>query len=217
MSSKTSTSGCRSASSVAHVCAAQAISDADCSPPPTASSTPDASAEQIGHRLVATAVPELLVGGFDGVVVGDAGGHLHHLGDGPVRDALPVGQAAAREDRRALDAVDELAREARLADARRAEDRHEVHAVVPDDARERVVEQLDLLLAPDERHRDDEPAPDVLGDRDHAPCLDPVREAARLLRAERRRDDDPAREPLDGRAEHDLARLAQPAAGGRPR
>jgi hypothetical protein len=57
-----------------------------------------------------------------------------------------------------------------------------VHAVVPDDARESVVEQLDLLLAPDERHRDDEPAADVVGDRDDAPCLDAVGEAARLLR-----------------------------------
>ena len=46
MSSNTSTSGCRSASSVAHVCAAQAISDADRSPAPTASSTPDASASR---------------------------------------------------------------------------------------------------------------------------------------------------------------------------
>ena len=60
-----------------------------------------------------------------------------------------------------------------------------------------------------------EPAADVLGDRDDAPGLDPVGEAARLLRAERRRDDDAAGEPLDGRAEHDLARLRRLLQAGR--
>ena len=94
-----------------------------------------------------------------------------------------------------------------------AVDRHEMDAVVPHDARERVVEQLELLLAPDERHRDDEPAPDVVGDRDDAPRLDAVGEAPRLLGAERRRDHEPAGEPLDGRPEQDLAGLRPPAAG----
>ena len=163
--------------------------------------------QQIGHCLVATAVSELLVGGLDRVVVRDAGGHLHHLGNGPVRDALPVGKAAAGEDRRALDAVDELSRQSRLTDARGSEHRHEVDAVVPDDAREGVVEQLDLLLAPDERHGDDEPATDVLGDRDDTPGFDPTREASCLLGSERCRHDDSARELLDRRSEHDLARL----------
>ena len=168
---------------------------------------PGRERQQIGHSLVTTAVSELLVGGLDRVVVRDAGGHLHHLGNGPVRDALPVGKAAAGEDRRALDAVDELSRQSRLTDARGSEHRHEVDAVVPDDAREGVVEQLDLLLAPDERHGDDEPATDVLGDRDDTPGFDPTREASCLLGSERRRHDDPAGELLDRRSEHDLARL----------
>ena len=76
-------------------------------------------------------------------------------------------------------------------------------------ARERVVEQLELLLAPDERHRDDEPAADLLRHRDDPPGLDAGREPARRLRPERCRDDRVARQPLDGRAEEHLARLGR--------
>ena len=153
MSSNTSTSGCRSASSVAQACAAHAISAADRSPP-TASRTPEREREQIGDGLVAAALPELLRRRVDGVVVGDARGDLHHLGDRPVGDALAVRQAAPGQDRRALDAVDELPREPRLADPGGAVHGHEVRAPVSHRAGERVVQQLELLLAPDERHRD---------------------------------------------------------------
>ena len=164
-------------------------------------------AEQVCHRLVAAGATELLGRRVDGVGIGDPGGNLHHLRDGPVGDALPVRQAAAREDRRALDAVHELARETRLPHSGGAEDRDEMDAIVPHRPRERVVKQVDLLLAADERHRDDQAAPDLLRDRDDTPCLDTLGEALRLLRAERRRHDEPARKPLDGGTEQDVTRL----------
>ena len=84
--------------------------------------------------------------------------------------------------------------------------RDEMRTLVTHSAGERVVEQLELFLAPHERDRQDEPAADLLGNRDDAPRLDPCREAACCLRPERRRHDGAARQPLDIGAEHDLAR-----------
>ena len=88
------------------------------------------------------------------IVVRDPGGRLDHLGQRPVRDALAVRQRAAGEDRRALDAGEELADQAALADARLAVDREDVRPAVADRALERVLEQLELGVAADERRGD---------------------------------------------------------------
>ena len=63
----------------------------------------------------------------------------------------PYGQAAADEDRRALEAGDELAGEPALADAGLAVDRDERGAAGAHDALVGVLEQLELGLAADER------------------------------------------------------------------
>ena len=214
MSSNTRTRGCRSASSVAQVCAAQrdlrrrALS-------PDRVEHPRRKSEELAHGGVAAAEAELLRRRVERVVVGDPGCHLHHLRDGPVRDALAVREATARENRRALDAVDELAREARLADPGGPVDRHEVDARVPAGACKRVVEKLELFLAPDEGDRDGQPPTDILRDGDDPPRLDPIRESPCKLRAERRRDDAVTGQPLGVRPEQDLARLGRLLQPGR--
>ncbi len=101
--------------------------------------------------LVGAALFELLERLLEGIVVGDACGGLDHLGERPVGDALAVWQAAAGEDARALEPVDELARETALADAGLAEDREQVRALVAHGAGEGVGEELELRLAADER------------------------------------------------------------------
>ena len=136
------------------------------------------------------------------VVVGDARGGLDHLRQRPVRDALAVREAAAREDARALEAVDELARQPALPDARLAEDGEQVGAAVAHGAIEGVLQQLELGLAPDERRaRASGPRPAV--DRTHhAPgakwAADPLElerpgvldDEARPRKAVRRRPDE---------------------------
>ncbi len=124
--------------------------------------------EQVGDRVVAAACAQLLDRLLDGVVVRDAGGDLDHLSERPVRDALAVRQRAPGEDGGALDSLDELAREAALADAGLAVDREQVRALVPHDAREVVFEQLELVLATDERHRDRGHAAVALTEADEA-------------------------------------------------
>ena len=72
--------------------------------------------QHVRDRLLGAALAELLERLVERVVVGDAGGGLHHLRERPVGDALAVGQRAPDEAARALDAVEELPREAALAD-----------------------------------------------------------------------------------------------------
>jgi hypothetical protein len=64
------------------------------------------------------------------VLLGDERAHPHHLGEGPVGDAVAVGEAAAPvPEHRVRDAVEvllELPGEPRLADAGDADDRDEV-------------------------------------------------------------------------------------------
>ena len=109
--------------------------------------------EQIRDRVALAARAQLLERVADRVVVGDARGRLDHLGERPVRDALAEGQGASAEDRRALDALDELVDEAALADAGLAEDGDQVRAAVADRARKRVLQDLQLDLTSDERGR----------------------------------------------------------------
>src|SRR5919106_4077534 len=87
----------------------------------------------------------------------DAGLGLDHLSERPVAHTLAVGQRAALappdETIAAVDGAEELAEEAALPDAGHADDAHELgHAIVggPPEAGE---QQLQLLVAADERRR----------------------------------------------------------------
>ena len=111
----------------------------------------DGEAEQVGDRFVLAAGAQLLLRFVERIVVGDARRGLHHLGERPVGDAFAVGQTAADEHRRALEPRDELAREAALAHAGVAVDREECCAFVAHGALVRVLEELELGLAADER------------------------------------------------------------------
>ena len=108
-------------------------------------------AEDVGDGLLLAALTQLRECLLEWVVVGDPGRGLDHLGERPVRDALAVGQAAPRENAGALETVHELAGETALADPGLAEDGEEVRAPVPNGARERVLEELELGLTADER------------------------------------------------------------------
>ena len=101
-------------------------------------------AEELGDRLVAAALDQLLLGRLHRVVVRDSGGRLDHLRQRPVRHALPVRQRAAAEDRGAFDAREEFADQAALPDSRFSVDGEDVRAPVADRAREGVLEQVEL-------------------------------------------------------------------------
>ena len=73
------------------------------------------------------------------------------LDDRPVGDPLAVRQAAAPDDRDAGERGEELCGEARLADARRAEDREEVTGALGADALPGIVEGAPLALPADDR------------------------------------------------------------------
>ena len=135
--------------------------------PSTASSSPDGQPDQIGDSIVLAARAELLERLLERLVVGDPDRRLDHLGERPVRHALAVRQAAALEHARAVHGVDELAGQAALADARLAVDREDVGAAVAQRSLVRVLEQLQLGLAADERGTDVDVRP--VDGADHAP------------------------------------------------
>ena len=181
MSSKTSTSGCASASSLGPL--ARGPGDLL-----LAALGLDRLEHADGERRAGRRRPRprsdarsFSIASSTRVVVRDPGRDLDHLGERPVGDALAVGQAAAGEDRRALDAREELAREPALADAGLAVDREQVRAPVADGALERVLEQLELGLAADERRGDRRRAAVAVAERDDAA----TRAAARRSRAAR--------------------------------
>ena len=162
--------------------------------------------EQLGDRLVAAALDQLLARGLHRVVVRDAGGGLDHLGERPVGDALAVRQRAAGEDRDALGAGEELAQQPALPDAGLAVDGEDVRTAVADRPRKRVLEQLELRLAPDERCRDGDALRlpvDGRERRDSAPIGSP--EAAQLERADVLGLDAAVGEPVRALADQDLA------------
>ncbi len=88
--------------------------------------------------------------GEDRVALGALVRLLEHLAKRPVRDALPVGEAAAPERRDALRAAGQLGGEPRLPDARRSDDDSDAHGRAVDRALERSAERGELALAPDE-------------------------------------------------------------------
>ena len=166
--------------------------------------TPSATAEQVGDSLALAAEAQLLEGVVRRVVVGDPGARLDHRGERPVRDALAVRQRAPGERRHALERVDELGDEARLAEPRLAEDGHELRAAIPHRSLERVLEQRQLRLAADQRcggetrrvvHAQRAPGPQRLG-----PALDLERAGALDL-------DRAGRQPPRSLADENLPRL----------
>ena len=171
---------------------------------------PGREPEQVGHGLVLAERPKLLDRDIERVVVGDPGRALDHLGERPVGDTLSVGQAAAREDGCALEALDELAREPALADAGLAVDREQVGAPVAQRAVVGVAQQLELRVAPDER-RLKRARPDAAGlaGSDGPPGPQRLIEPLQLDRAELLDLDPPQREPVRARSEHELARLCR--------
>ena len=157
-------------------------------------------AEQIGDLLALARLTELLDRDLQRVVVRDPRGGLDHLGERPVGDALAVRQRAAGEHRRALERLDELPREPALADARIAVDREQVRALVLDRAVIGVLEQLQLLVAADERRPDRlrrGVGPDVGG----APGPGPLSEAFQVDRPDVLRLEPPLGEAVGVRPE----------------
>src|SRR6185295_12028948 len=136
----------------------------------------------------------------------DSGCCLHHLRQRPVREAFAEGQRPPGEHGRPLEAGEELAGETALPDAGLPEDRDELRTAVADGACERVLEQLELLLAADVRPDDVErTAGRAL--RAHDPShFEAAGKALEKPLAEGLRHD-PARETTRSRAHEDLARL----------
>jgi hypothetical protein len=170
-------------------------------------------AEDVCDGLLGAALAELLERLFERIVVGDARGRFHHLPERPVRDAFAVRQRASHEDARPLDAVEELAREAALPDAGLAVDGEEMGAAVAKAALEGVLEQLELVLAPDERGSRADRSARPVEQVDDAPCPQGAVDALQLDRPGVLDDEACPGEPIRGRADEDLARaggLLQP-------
>jgi hypothetical protein len=162
-------------------------------------------AEQVRHGVARAGFPELLERLFRRVVRRDAGGALNHLGERPVRQALPEGKRAPREHRGALEPGEELAREPALAHPRVAEDGDELRTTVAHRACVGVLEQLELLLAPDVRRDDVErPSHRTLGAHDPS-HLEAVAEALQPLAVAHLGDHAVGGEAVRGRADQDLA------------
>src|SRR5919106_1305934 len=162
--------------------------------------------EHVRDRLLLAARAQLLERLLQRVVVGDAGGGLDHLRQRPVGDSLAVRQAASRQDARALEPVDELPREAALADSRLAEDREQVRAAVANGARERVLEELELGLATDEGSARAERTRRTVERLDDAPGAELPVDALELERAGVLDDERPGGESMRGRTDEDLSR-----------
>ena len=164
-------------------------------------------AEQVGHRLRRAAVAKLLDRDVERIVVGDVGRALHHLGQGPVGDALAVREAAALEDGRAFERGEELVHHAALADARLSVDGEEMRAPVADGPGERVLEELDLVVPPDER-RDRDPCRRAAVGADRDPDPDGLLAAPDLDGADIVDLDPAERQPVHARADQDLTGIS---------
>jgi hypothetical protein len=166
----------------------------------------DGEPEQVGDRLVLAARAQLVLRAVERVVVGDARRRLHHLGDRPVGDALAVREAAPLEHRGALDALDELAREAALAHAGVAVERDEGGPAVAGGAGEGRLEQVELRLAADERRLERLDRLARLDRADDAARGDGLPPAAQLEGRHGLELDAATDEPGRGRADEDLVR-----------
>ncbi len=131
------------------------------------------------------------------------------LGDGPVGDPLPVGQAPADEDLRGLaDATQELLYEARLPGTGGAEDGEQQACPVLDRALERALEVFELALPADDRRRErSRRCRRSREDADQSIALDRLRLAFHGAGFDRLDIDRVANEPVGVGADQDLARL----------
>ena len=110
--------------------------------------------EDLGRALLDDCVDgdtELPERHVDGVGVEDLGVRLRRLGERPVRDPFPVGQAAPLEHPRARETGQELADEPRLPHACRAEERDELRHLLALAPSGDDLEQRKLFFAPDQR------------------------------------------------------------------
>src|SRR5204863_658287 len=137
---------------------------------------------------------------------GDARRRLTHLGDRPVRHAFSVREAADAEHGCALEPVDELPREPALPHTHLAVEGHERCAAVADRARERVLEQLELGLAADERRRERAHRAAELEGPDDTARGDRLGPPPQLERLEFLELDEVTDEARRSRADHDLVR-----------
>ena len=165
---------------------------------------PGSEPDQVGDGVVLAALAKLLERLLERLVVGDPDRRLDHLGERPVRHALAVRQAAALEHACAVHRVDELTGQPALADTRLAVDREDVRAAVAQRSLVRVLEQLELGLAADER-RIDVDMPLVDG-AEHPPGAHRGAHALELERARVLDEQPSASEAVRGRADEDLAR-----------
>ena len=166
----------------------------------------DRQAEKVGNRLVLAGVAQLLERLLERVVVGDARRRLDHLRDRPVRHAFSVREAAATEHGRALEPVDELARDSALADAGLAVEGDERGAGIAHRSRERVLEQLELGLAADERRRERAHRTALLTGAEDAARGDGLPPTPQLERLERLELDEVSHEARRRRPDEDLVR-----------
>ena len=132
---------------------------------------PRGEPEQVRDGVARAGLPELLERLFRGVLGRDPRCVLDHLGQRPVGEPFSEGKRAPREHGRALEPREELADEPALADARIAEDRHELRPPVANGPRERVLQQVELLLPADVGRNDAHGAADRTLGADHAPHL----------------------------------------------
>ena len=171
--------------------------------------------EELGDRLVSAALDQLLLGRFHRVVVRDPRGGLDHLGERPVRDAFAVRKRAPGEDRRALDAGEELACEPALPHSRFAVDREDLRPPVPKRARIGVFEEVELRLAADERRRDGARLGRAVDRSKRAERDNRVAKAAQLEWARGLRLDASRREPVGSLSDENLSRRRRLLEAGR--
>ncbi len=161
--------------------------------------------EDVGDGLLGTALAQLLERLLERVVVRDAGRSLDHLAERPVRHALSVGQRTADEHARPLDPVEELTGEPALPHARLPVDREEVRATVAQTSVERVLEQLELGVAADERSTRADRATGAFEHVHDPPRSQVPVDALELERARILDDEASSSEPVRGRPDEDLA------------
>jgi hypothetical protein len=166
---------------------------------------PRGKADDVRDRILRAALAELLEGFLERVVVGDPRGCLDHLCERPVGDAFAVREGAADQDARPLDAVHEFAGEPALADPGLAVDREDVGAAVANRARERVLEELELRRAADERRAGAQRAPRAVECVHHAPGAKLAVQSLELERTGVLDDQAPGSEAVGGRPDEDLA------------
>ena len=210
-SSKTSTSGCTSASCSAQRSAAQ-VSCSGVRSPSAAPRTPSATASRSATASLSQQRRSFSNASFAGSSSVIPGARLDHRRERPVGDALAVGKRAPGQGRHALEALDELADEPALSEPGLAEDGDELDAAVADGTAQRVLEQLELAVAADERRADD--AVRVVHAK-HAPGPQGLGTTSDLDRARVLDLDRPRREAPCARPEQDLARLGRLLEPGR--